>query len=60
MEIYYRYINHTKHHVPILHPDTFLAGTTTTRLSGPWINGNEKVLYTSQIYRTGYLPPDAV
>ena len=40
--------------------DRTLTGTITLGLSGPGSNGNEKVLYTLQISRTGDSPSDAV
>ena len=38
--------------------DETLTGTITKSQTGPGINGNEEILYTSQISRTGAL--DAV
>ena len=37
-----------------------LTNTTTLNQSGPGINGNEGVLYTPQISKTGVSPSNAV
>ena len=40
--------------------DRILTGTTTYGQSGPGSNGNEKILLTPQLSRTGALQLDAV